>query len=156
MTPDTDQRKRRSLASFALLVVLVAIAGGAVWWLERSGPADPPEPTLTQEAKDYTSNLALANVEMKATDNALGQTLVEIEGDISNRGDRTLRRVVLTCQFFDINGIEIMREPLPIVRERDGKFAPGETRRFRLPFDAIPDGWNQAMPRLMIAEIVFE
>lgn len=156
MTPQTDQRKRRSLVSLALLAVLLAIAAGAVWWLERSGPSGPSEPTLTGEAKEYTSNLALANVEMKATDNALGQTLVEIEGDISNRGDRTLRRVVLTCQFFDINGIEIMREPVPIVRERDGTFAPGDTRRFRLPFDAIPDGWNQAMPRLMIAEILFD
>ena len=109
----------------------------------------------TPEAKNYTHNLPLAHVEMKATDNALGQTLVEVIGDISNQGDRALKSVVLTCVFYDINGIEILREPVAIVRERDGVFQPGETRRFRLPFDSIPDGWNQVMPKLYIAEIIF-
>jgi len=33
---------------------------------------------------------------------------------------------------------------------------PGETRNFRLPFDAIPSTWNQVLPQLVIARIDFE
>jgi len=156
MTPAPVQRKQGKLATVILVVVAGVIAAGAVWWLEKSGPPIEQEPELTAEAKEYTKNLDLANVEMKGTDNALGQTLVEIEGQITNKGDRTLRRVQLTCLFYEINGIEIMRERQVIVDPADGLFRPGETRRFRLPFDTIPDGWNQAMPRLAIAEILFE
>ena len=155
MTPGVQERKRRPLYTLMMLVLLAAGVAAAIWFLEYTGPVAPREPVLTAEAKSYTRNLPLDHVEMKATDNALGQTLVEIVGDISNSGDRPLKSVVLTCLFYDINGIEILREPVSIVRERDGVFQPGETRRFRLPFDSIPDGWNQVMPKLYIAEIIF-
>jgi hypothetical protein len=32
---------------------------------------------------------------------------------------------------------------------------PGETKEFRLPFDTLPESWNQALPDLVIAQIVF-
>jgi hypothetical protein len=44
-----------------------------------------------------------------------------------------------------------------IVRHRDGAgMRPGEQRNFRLPFDNIPAGWNQALPQLVIAAIEFQ
>jgi hypothetical protein len=92
---------------------------------------------------------------MKATDNALGQTLVEITGRITNAGDRPVERVVLQCVFYDPYSQVIARELVAIVRARDGVLFAGETRRFRLPFDELPDTWNQVMPQLVIAEIRF-
>jgi hypothetical protein len=37
-----------------------------------------------------------------------------------------------------------------------GGLAPGETKQFRLPFDDIPENWNQVMPQLVIAQIQFQ
>jgi hypothetical protein len=37
----------------------------------------------------------------------------------------------------------------------NGGLKPGETKSFRLPFDDLPDSWNQAMPQLVIAGVKF-
>lgn len=157
MTPTLGEEKRpgRRWGRLAAALALAAAAGGLFWYLEKSPPPAPEEPVLTPEAKAYTKNLQLSNVEIKATDNALGQTLVEILGQITNAGDRPLALVELNCVFYDLNGQAIHRERVPIVRTRDGVMQPGETRKFRLPFDTIPEEWNQAMPQLVIARIVF-
>jgi hypothetical protein len=55
------------------------------------------------------------------------------------------------CYFYGVDGKQIHRERLAIVHN----LAPQETRPFRLPFDTLPDGWNQAMPRMVIARIAF-
>lgn len=154
MMEQKPKSKSRTVAVAVLLVVLVAV-GAAVWYLETASPPEAREFELTQEARDYLPNLQLAGATMEAHENALGQTLVEIKGDITNAGDRPLEEVVLNCIFYDINGMEIMREPVAIVRARDGVLAPGETRPFRLPFDSIPEGWNQVSPTMAIAEITF-
>ena len=42
-----------------------------------------------------------------------------------------------------------------IVSGRMGGLKPGETKTFRLPFDEIPESWNQALPQLVIAGVKF-
>jgi hypothetical protein len=49
-------------------------------------------------------------------------------------------------------GLVVLRERVPIVRST---IRPGETRTFRLPFEGIPQSWNQALPQLVIAHIAF-
>ena len=49
----------------------------------------------------------------------------------------------------------VLKERVEIVRGRLGGLKPGETKDFRLPFDNLPQSWNQGMPQLVIAEIVF-
>ncbi len=146
--------KSRSRPLLIIILIALAAGGGLLWFLSQPGP-EPDVPVLTPEAKAYTRNLQLAGVEMKATENQLGQTLVEILGNITNAGDRQVRHVVLQCIFYDPYGQVIARELTPIVRARDGVLYPGETRGFRLPFDSLPDTWNQTMPQLVIAEIQF-
>lgn len=150
-----EQPKRRKTGALLILLVLATLGVAALWWLEQGSSEGPAEPVLTPEAKAYTRNLQLADVNMKATDNALGQTLVEIQGRITNAGDRAVAHVELTCLFYDPYGVELWRERVAIVRTKHGILNPGETRKFRLPFDSIPDGWNQVMPRLVIAQIQF-
>lgn len=107
---------------------------------------------LTQEAKAYVRNLKLSGVQMKATESYAKQTITEIEGNITNSGDRTVRSADVICVFYDTNGQLVLRERVAIIR-RDLK--PGETRAFRLAFDTIPASWNNSMPQLVIASIVF-
>lgn len=137
------------------LGLLLGIAGFG--YLEWKGRSDLPveQVVLTDEARGYLSSLDLSDVEMGATDNALGQTLVEITGTIRNIGDRPVRSIRLNCVFFDVYGIELHRSLSTIVRSSQG-LQPGGEVPFRLPFDDIPDGWNQVLPSLYVAEIVFD
>ncbi|MDE0621691.1 MAG: FxLYD domain-containing protein [Bryobacterales bacterium] len=137
------------------LGLLLGIAG--VGYLEWKGRSDLPveQVVLTDEAREYLTSLDLSDVEMGATDNSLGQTLVEITGTIRNIGDRPVRSIRLNCVFFDIYGIELHRVLSTIVRSSQG-LQPGVEVPFRLPFDDIPDGWNQVLPSLYVAEIVFD
>jgi hypothetical protein len=156
---DTKRRTERTFnrAALAAVAAVVFLGGGLICWFLLRGPATAPaEISLTPEAKAYTRNLKLSEVEMKATENLMKVTVVEILGKITNAGDRTLNLVAITCIFYDINGVETWRERVPIVRDRGGAgLKPGETRGFRLPFDELPATWNQAMPQMVIAGIEF-
>lgn len=134
-------------------IVVIAIIAG---WIYLSRPAPKSaEVTATPEAKAYLPNLQLSNVTMKATENFMKQQVVEVEGDISNHGGRPLQSVDVYCLFYGVDGREVYRERVPMVPAKGAPLKPGETRRFRLPFDTLPDTWNQALPRMVIAQIKF-
>ncbi|HTR39899.1 MAG TPA: FxLYD domain-containing protein [Bryobacteraceae bacterium] len=142
------------MGSKSLLVTLaiaLVLAGGLLWYVNRPRPAAGP-PALTPEAKAYVHNLHLSDVAMKATESYVKQTVTEIQGKITNTGDRTVNRADVFCIFYNVYGEVVLRERVQIVQSA---LKPGETRAFRLPFDDIPDGWNNQMPQLVIARIEF-
>lgn len=156
---DNAQVEKRGLAVpvSAIVISLAVILGiGAFLFLEQqSRRPPPPGPVLTGEAKAYVKHLRLSDVEIQAHESYLKQSVVEIVGNIGNAGDRPLRVVEINCIFYDPYGQVILRERVPIVGRKTGGLAPGETKSFRLPFDNIPESWNQAMPQLVIAHIIF-
>jgi hypothetical protein len=139
---------------YVVAAVLVLGAGGYGYlrYLDRQFHQ---ELELTPEAKAYARNLKLSDVEMKATESYMKQRVVEIDGKISNAGDRPLEMVEIFCIFRDPYGQLVLRKRLPIVSPRMGGLKPGDTKSFRLPFDEIPESWNQAMPNLVIAAVKF-
>jgi hypothetical protein len=146
---------RRSLTPMIIgAVALIALVAGLIY-LNRPVPADPGNVEASPEAKAYVKNLALSGIEMKAAENFMRQQVVEIVGKITNQGPRPLVSIELTCIFRGVDGREIYRERVPIVRASAKPLGSGQTRAFRLPFDTIPDGWNQTLPNLVIARIVF-
>ena len=152
------QIKGKNAKTVPLLIAAVLAAGiGAAAYFEwqRRSQQPPEQVVLHDEARAYLASLDLADVEMSAMDNALGHTLVEITGKIKNLGGRHVRSIRLNCVFFDVYGVELHRVLTTIVRARDG-LPPSAEGDFRLPFDDIPEGWNQVMPNLYIAEIVFD
>jgi hypothetical protein len=145
-----------SPAGIVIGLAAILIFGAFGWLTFGPKPAPPPPAVLTPEAKAYLPNLALSNVRMQAAESYVQSRLVEILGDISNNGNRKLKVVEVVCVFKNYAGQEIARERAMVVGGRGGPLAPGETKSFRLPFDTIPDSWNQAMPTLVIAQIQFE
>lgn len=138
------------IAASATVVVLA----GILFYLSRPAPSHRPPPA-SGEAKAYVSKLSLSDVSMQATENFMKQRVVEIEGKIGNGGDRELRGIDVYCLFYDVSGHEIHRERISILNAKGAALRPGESRAFRLPFDTLPEGWNQAMPKLVIAGIDF-
>ncbi|MEX2261959.1 MAG: FxLYD domain-containing protein [Bryobacteraceae bacterium] len=139
----------------ALALVFAGVATFSFFsW--RAGQNLPEGPVLTAEAKAYVKNLKLSNVEMKAAESYFKQVLVEIEGMIGNEGDRMLRLVEVNCIFRNHSGEVVLRERVAIAGRRKDTLAPGEIKKFRMPFDTIPQSWNNQMPDLVIARILFE
>jgi hypothetical protein len=132
--------------------VLLFLGGAGAWFVIRNSASTASSATLTPEAKAYVRNLKLGEVSMKATESYVGQTVTEIEGKLTNAGDRAVKHADVYCIFYNAYGEVVIRERVPIV---SSPIKPGETRAFRLPFDDIPDGWNNQMPQLVIARIEF-
>ena len=142
--------------TIVIVAVLAAGVGGTMWWLSTTPPDRSDKVLLTPEARGYVRSLALSDVEMKATESYLKQSIIEISGNIGNKGDRVLKLVEINCVFHDAYGQLVLRDRQPIAGGKFGLLRPGETRNFRLAFDNIPESWNQSMPQLVIAQIQFE
>lgn len=151
-----SETKSTPWPAIAIGAVLALTAGGALWWLSTAPPDRSDKVTLTPEARGYVRSLALSDVEMKATESYLKQSIVEISGNIANKGDRVLKLVEINCVFHDPYGQLVLRDRKAIAGGKFGLLRPGETRTFRLAFDNIPESWNQSMPQLVIAQIQFE
>ena len=143
--------------ALVIALVIAAAAVAAALLLMRGGPRQPPPPVLTPEARAYVhaGYLNLSEVSMSAKQNFAEQTLVEVTGKITNTGNRMLKQIDLNCVFRDPSGRVVLRDRVAIVKERLGGLKPGETKDFRLPFDTIPESWNQVLPELVIAQITF-
>jgi len=142
--------------AFWYILGAIAVLGGALfYYLQFVSNRPVAELELTPEARAYVHNLKLGDVEIKASESYFKQVLVEIDGKVANTGDRSLSVVDIYCVFSDSYGQLVLRRRVPIVSEKMGGLKPGETKAFRLPFDDIPESWNHAMPRLVIAGIKF-
>ena len=134
------------------IVAALVLTGGALgWYVMRAKPVEAT-PALTPDAKAYARNLRLSEVTMKATESYMQQMVTEIEGTITNSGERDVKQADLVCVFYNAYGEVILREKVPIIQKA---MKPGEARQFRLPFDDIPSSWNNQMPQLVIARIEF-
>lgn len=154
------EKKRFSVPPMAIVIGLALVAGiVGVVYLNRAAQAPLPQrPPLTGIAKEYVRNgfLPISNVAMQAHESYLHQQVVEITGNIANTGNRVIQLAEIYCVFYDAYGQVVLRRPVPIVSRKMGGLAPGETKPFRLPFDDIPEGWNQALPQIVIAQIQFQ
>jgi len=140
-----------------LVVGVIVVALGLATWafLDYQTRKHPPQPPmLTAEAKQYVQNLKLSDVEIKATESYMKQRVVEIVGKIANAGPRAVKVVKINCVFRDAYGQVVLRERVAIVG-RAGPLTPGDQKNFRLAFDTIPESWNQSLPDLVIAQIIF-
>ena len=144
-----------ALIAIGTVAILIAFAAG--FYLSRSSvsPGQSRDAAVSAQAKAYVKQLQLSSVSMHASENFMRQQLIEVEGKITNRGDRPLKLVEVFCLFYSPSGQEIHRERSSVVSGQGSSLAPGQTRAFRLPFDALPDGWNQAVPAMVIASITF-
>jgi Protein of unknown function (DUF3426) len=158
LAADRTATQKETIPPIAIVISLVLALGIAGFvFLDRASKQPPSAPPpLTEDGKAYVRNLKLSNVEMKAHESYLKQSVTEIVGDIMNGGDRPLKSVELNCVFFDPYGQVVLRQRVPIVSAKAGGLTPGETKSFRLPFDNIPESWNNLMPQLVIAGISFQ
>lgn len=154
----SEQGVKLSPATMVIGLAGLLIAGIFGWLTFGPKPAPPPPPVLTEEAKDYLDHLALENVHMQAAESVANGRLIEILGAIRNNGNRKIKVIEVNCLFRNYGGQVVKRERVPVIGGATGagSLEPGGRREFRLPFDDVPEGWDQQMPVLVIAQIQFE
>jgi len=151
MATAANQTGKVSITAVVITALALAVLAAGLFYLNRPAAPAANHDEASAEAKAYLKHLQLSDVNMQATENFMNQQVVEIQGKIGNNGPRKLALIEVYCLFYGLNGKEIHRERLAIARG----LPPGETRAFRLPFDSLPEGWNQAMPKMVIARIAF-
>jgi hypothetical protein len=141
-----------------IVVALVVVLGAAgFYWLDyQSRHQSIERPVLTTEARAYLKNLGLSEVSMQANESYLKQAVTEIDGKISNKGERDVKLVEVNCVFHDAYNQVVLRQRMAIAGRKTGGLKPGDTMSFRLAFDDLPESWNKQMPDLVIAQILFE
>jgi hypothetical protein len=158
MSLSSNAAGKKSIPVTPVLTALVAVLAllGAFIYLNRPAQKSAAGPA-SREAKAYLAKLALSDVGMQASENFMNQKVVEVIGNISNNGPREVKSIDVFCLFYSVDGHELHRERLRIVGgvAAPGSLKPGTTKSFRMPFDTLPDGWNQALPKMVIAQITF-
>jgi len=147
--------KPKSLLPIYVGAAVAIVVLGFFIYLQFAPKKQNAEAPLSPEARAYVGNLKLSDVAMKAAGNYFSQRVIEIEGNIENAGDRNLDQVEIFCVFYDGYEQLVLRQRVPIVSPKMGGLKPGEKKSFRLPFDQVPESWNQKMPQLVIASVKF-
>jgi len=137
--------------------VLIALAG------HRTAPA-LTGPGLAP-ADPYAADLSIANLHMSEASNFAGGKVTYLDGDIANKGDKTLTAITVQVAFHnDLK--EIAQKdtlPLSLIRTHEpyvdtqpvsaAPLKPADQREFRLIFDSIPSDWNRQYPEVRVIQV---
>ena len=136
-----------------ILIVSVVLAGlVAVLVLQqhravsRAGSAEAGRPAPSAEQKAYLASLVFADLRMSAAVNFLGGTVTYMDGSVTNKGAKLVRRLEVELNFVDTLNQVVLRETAHPLGDRATPLQPGETHAFRVTFDHMPADWNQTPP----------
>jgi hypothetical protein len=136
-----------------ILIVSVVLAGlVAVLVLQQHHAVSRPASAgagrlaLSAEQKAYLASLVFADLRMSAAANFLGDTVTYLDGSVTNKGAKQVRRLEVELNFVDTLNQVVLRETAHPLADRATPMQPGETRAFRVTFDHMPADWNQAPP----------
>jgi phage terminase Nu1 subunit (DNA packaging protein) len=141
--------------------VLLAVAGGLVWFLSR-GKSAPAVTPATAPLDPYAASLSIANLAMSESSSLAGGKVTYLDGQITNHGQRTVTAISIQVLFRDYAREIAWNETqsLQLIRTRDPEvdtepvsaapLKPGDQREFRLIFDSVPDSWDGAYPDLRL------
>jgi hypothetical protein len=147
------------VAVLAVVGLLLAFGGhGAPTAAIGSGPGLAP-------ADAYASKLAIEHIQMSTATNFAGGKVTYVEGQITNKGDKTLAGVTVQVAFRNDLKEIAQKETLPlsVIRTREpyvdtqpmsvSPLKPGDRRDFRLVFDTVAADWNQQYPEVRVVQV---
>ena len=142
-----------------LVVVVIVILGG------RRHSAVQPGGVGLAPAASYAANLALSDIRMSESSNLAGGKVTYLDGTITNKGTETLRSVTVQVGFMDDTHQLAQKETLAmkLIRTHEpyidtepvsaAPIGPGESREFRLIFDAVPALWDGVYPEVRVIAV---
>jgi hypothetical protein len=157
-----EQQPDRGPFNFALLVaaaaVVIVLAGFYLWpgrqSPSRSGVQEIHPPFGTAE-RAYASKIKIENLALSRAANFLNQEVTILTGELVNTGERTLREVELTVEFYDDMNQIALRESHLALNSGSPPLGPGERQSFQVSFEHIPTSWNMQLPAVRVTGLLF-
>jgi hypothetical protein len=148
-------------AAIVLLVTAVTILSLELRNAHGKGEVTP----ITAPLDPYAGSLAVSHLAMSESTNLAGGKVTYLDGQIANRGGRTVTGVTVQVLFRDFAHEVAQNEsqPLKLIRTREpyidveplsgAPLRPGDERDFRLIFDAVSPDWDGAYPEIRILRV---
>lgn len=156
---ERDDRSRMG-GPFLVGAVVVVLVFGAFYLAMRfsGGSTSSVQKPLPFGAAEqaYVAEISFDNLGLSAFENMLHQKVTYLNGDISNKGARTIRAAEVTVEFFDQDNKVALRDTRRIIGNNTQPLQSGETRDFQIGFEAIPDRWNHKFPAIRITGLDLE
>jgi Protein of unknown function (DUF3426) len=157
-----EQQPDRGPFSFALMVaaaaVIIVLAGFYLWPGRQSpsrGGVQEIHPPFGPAERGYAAKINIENLALSRAANFLNQEVTILTGEVVNTGDRTLREVELSVEFYDDMNQIALRESRLALNSASAPFAPGERRPFEVSFEHIPMSWNMQLPAVHVTGLLF-
>jgi hypothetical protein len=157
-----EQPTDRGPFSFALMVAAAAVVivlMGFYLWPGRQSPSrggvQEVHPPFGPAEREYASKIKIENVALSRAANFLNQEVTILTGDLVNTGERTLREVELTVEFYDDMNQIGLRESRLAQTSASPPMAPGERRSFEVSFEHLPTSWNMQLPAVQVTGLLF-
>ena len=156
------QVPERGPSRFALMVaaaaVIIVLAAFYLWPGRQSpsrGGAPEIHPPFGPAERAYASKVKIENLALSRAENFLNQEVTILSGDLVNTGERTLREVELTVEFYDEMNQIALRESRLALHSGNSPLGPGERRVFNVSFEHIPTSWNMQQPIVRVTGLLF-
>jgi hypothetical protein len=156
-----EQQPDRGPFSFALLVAAAAVVivlAGFYLWPGRQSPsrgAQEVHPPFGPEEHAYAAKIVIENVALSRAENFLHQEVTILAGELANTGERTLREVEVTVEFYDDMNQIALRESRLAINSASPPLGPGARRTFDVSFEHIPTSWNMQQPAVRVTGLLF-
>ncbi len=147
--------------SFALLVAAAAVIivlAGFYLWPGRQSPsrgAQEVHPPFGSEERAYASKIMIENLALSRAENFLHQEVTILAGELVNSGERTLREIEVTVEFYDEMNQIALRESRLAINSFSPPLGPAERRSFDISFEHIPRSWNMRQPAVRVTGLLF-
>jgi hypothetical protein len=158
----SEQQPDRGPFSFALLVaaaaVVIVLTGFYLWPGRQSpsrGGAQEVHPPFGPEERAYAPKIVIENPALSRAENFLHQEVTILTGELVNTGERTLREVEVTVEFYDDMNQIALRESRLAINSASPPLGPGGRRSFDVSFEHIPASWNMQQPAVRVTGLLF-
>jgi Protein of unknown function (DUF2393) len=156
--------ERNWLALGIAAAIVLAVAGGLVYYFERSKGASTVTP-ISAALDPYAGSLAMSHLAMSEASNLAGGKTTYLDGQIANNGNRTVTGITVQVLFRDparevaqneTQALQVIRTREPYIDTEPLSAAPlkpGDQADFRLIFDTVAQDWDGAYPEIRIVHV---
>lgn len=153
------------IAAVVVVVVIIGFLVAGHHTAESHPSLGNPGGTAMAAPAAYAAHLTISNLAMSQATSGIAAMQTYIDGDITNRGDKTLTGAIVQVGFFDFNNHLAQKETMPLrlifthkpyietEPVSSAPIKPGQTRQFHLIFDHVTSGWNQNYPEIRVIRV---
>ncbi len=162
--PQAKEPRDWKPVAIAVGVVAVVLLALLLMGRRSNEQANPGGAGLAPPAA-YAASLPITDVKMSDSANLSGGKVTYLDGTVSNHGAQTVRAITVQVTFKDFTGLLAAKDTLPLnlIRFREPyvdtepvgaePIKPGQSRPFRLIFDAVPQSWDGAYPEVRVITV---